>query len=174
MVQLHLHLWTLGTLLILRGRVTHPLVSLAVSSRPRCCRVLFTSDALANSTLIFLAFGIARLRANLPEHRSIQDVLYLGPKQPMFSLWAALPAYLCTSVIPLAWQLRWPDSYFKRRTAVVTAIRVVRLVFAAMTLGAYSASAPTLARIGFARALQAPNKAVAILIFQPQASRGVH
>lgn len=129
--------------------------------------MLFTSDVLANcTTLFFLAFGIWRLRANLPDnHRKLKD-FHLGPQQPVFSLFSAVPAYLCTSVLPLVWQLRRPESYFKHRTAVVTAIRVFRLVFAVMTLGSYSASAPTLARISVARALKFPHKALGILLVQ--------
>jgi hypothetical protein len=133
--------------------------------------VLVTSDALASAiTVLILLFGVVRLQTNLPDGAS-KDGNHLGPKHTLTHVTVTVPAYILTSVGPLALLLLKPQTYFKHRMAIVTAIRIKRLLMLHLTLGVTypSAFAPTIARIAVARALEAPNTGLVILLVQPVA-----
>lgn len=129
-----------------------------------------TSDVLANAvTVLILLFGVVRLQTNLPAAESKN--VYLGPHHALTHVSVTVPAYLISSVGPLALLTLKPQTYFKHRTLVVTAIRIKRLVMLHLTLGVLtpSAASPTIARIAVARALEAPNTGLIILLVQPVA-----
>jgi hypothetical protein len=96
--------------------------------------VLSTSDALANvTTLLILVLGFIRMYQQLPQHGSMQGA-FLGPERPFFHMTFAIPAYALTSVWPMLWLYHRPSSYFEHRTAVVTAIRLMRLMVQLLTM----------------------------------------
>lgn len=133
------------------------------------CRVLFTSDVLANAiTLLILGTGLIRLLVNLPDDHGKE--VYLGPKHWLTHVTIAIPAYVFTSLGPLALLLAKPQTYFQHRMIIVTAVRLMRLLMLHLTVAASnSAAAPTIAKIAVARAWEAPNTGLVIVIVQPLA-----
>lgn len=128
------------------------------------CRVLVTSDLLANAvTLLVLATGIIRLQ--VANQTDGQGFVYLGPKHTLTHLACAIPVLLCTCVGPLALMLFKAPTYFKHRMTIVAFVRVLRLLLVHLTVSApNSAAAPTIARIAVARAWESPNTGLVILV----------
>lgn len=130
--------------------------------------MLSTSDVLANVTTLFiLVLGFVRMHQQLPQHGSLQGA-FLGPKRPFFHMTFAIPAYALTSVLPMLWLYHRPCSYFKHRTAVVTAIRLMRLMVQLLTMTSPTAVVH-LAAIITDRMAHKPHHALGMVLGHPLA-----
>jgi hypothetical protein len=130
---------------------------------PAVHRVLFNTDVLANATtLVLVASSVTRLQEHLAD-----DVrsLHFGPSHPLFSFWACVTAYVTSSCAVLGLQALRRSTYFRHRTRICLAMRMLRLLVMAATLLTPSA-ALNIASAVVSRVADNPQKAPAMLIVQ--------
>lgn len=127
-------------------------------------RVLFNTDVLANATtLVLVASSVTRLQRHLAE-----DVrsMHFGPSHPLFSFWACAGAYVTSSCAVLGLlRLRRP-TYFRHRTSICLAMRLLRLLVMTATL-LTPAAAFNIASAVVSRVADNPQKAPTMLVIHP-------